>query len=215
VSFDRVAPHYLWLETVAFGNQLQRARIAFVREIGTPRRVLIVGEGNGRFLAELLRVYPGLQVDCIEASARMIALARQRVNAGQIHFIHANVQDAVLEAETYDLIVTHFLLDCFDEKTLPRLIDKLTSAATPAARWLVADFCEPTRGWHRWRARAVIASMYFFFRVVAGIEARQLVDYRPLLRGQGFDCTNEMIMPNEMIRSELWQRQINTARATQ
>jgi ubiquinone/menaquinone biosynthesis C-methylase UbiE len=213
VSFDRVAPHYRWLETVAFGKQLQQARVAFVREIGRPRRVLIVGEGNGRFLAELLRVHPGLQVDCIEASARMIALARQRVSTGQVRFIHANVRQAALEEETYDLIVTHFFLDCFDEKGLPRLIDKLASAATPAAHWLVADFSEPTRGWRRLPARALIAFMYLFFRVVARIEARRLVDYRPLLCGQGFGCTDEMVMPNDMIRSELWRRHIKTARA--
>jgi ubiquinone/menaquinone biosynthesis C-methylase UbiE len=215
VSFDHVAPHYRWLETVAFGKQLQQARVAFIREIGRPHRALIVGEGNGRFLAELLRVHPGLQVDCIEASARMIALAQQRVNAAHVRFIHANVRQAVLEAETYDLIVTHFLLDCFDEKTLPTLVGKLASAATPVARWLVADFCEPTGGWRLLRARFLIALMYLFFRAVAGIEARRLVDYRPLLRGQGFDCTNEMVTPNEMMRSELWRRQINTARAPQ
>lgn len=206
MSFDRIAPHYRWLETVAFGNQLQQARVAFVREIGGPCRVLIVGEGNGRFLAELLRVHPGLQVDCIEASARMIGLARQRVNAAQVRFIHAKVQDAVLEAETYDLIVTHFFLDCFDQNTLLMLIEKLALAATPAARWLVADFCEPTRGWRRWRARALITLMYFFFQATAGIEARRLVNYRPLLRRQGFNCADEILMPSEMIRSELWER---------
>jgi hypothetical protein len=48
--------------------------------------------------------------------------------------------------------------------------------------------------------------MYFFFRVVAGIEARQLVDYRPLLRQQRFDLTKNTVSPNEMICSELWRR---------
>ena len=55
VSFDSIAPAYRTLETIAFGGALQRARVACLGEIGTPRRALIVGEGNGRFLCELLR----------------------------------------------------------------------------------------------------------------------------------------------------------------
>jgi ubiquinone/menaquinone biosynthesis C-methylase UbiE len=159
VSFDRVAPHYRWLETVAFGGQLQEARVAFVREIGSPRRILIVGEGNGRFLATLVREHPGASVDCIEASARMIALARQRVNAAQVNFIEADLSEVALPAGAYDLVVTHFFLDCFDDHGLPLLIERLARAATPDARWLIADFHPPRRGWRRWQARGLIAIM--------------------------------------------------------
>lgn len=206
MSFDRVAPHYRWLETIAFGHQLQRARTAFVRQLDAPRRVLVVGEGNGRFLAALLRVHRALQIDCIEASARMIELARERAGVEQVNFIRANVNDVVLQRDTYDLIVTHFFLDCFDEKTLPPLIEKFARAATADTRWLIADFHAPPRGWPRLRARFLIAVMYFFFRAVAGIEARRLVDYRPLLRLRGFDLTKDTVSPNGMIRSELWER---------
>ena len=207
MSFDRVAPHYRWLETVAFGKQLQQARVAFVGEIGRPHRVLIVGEGNGRFLAELLRVHPCLQVDCIEASTRMIALAHRELEESRVNFIQADIQATLLPAQHYDVIVTHFFLDCFVEKTLAMVIAKLANAATPQARWLVADFCEPGKGWRRLRARFLIAMMYSFFRAIAGIEARRLVDYRPFLRAQGFVLTEATLSPNEMIRSELWRRE--------
>jgi ubiquinone/menaquinone biosynthesis C-methylase UbiE len=206
VNFDRIAAHYRWLETIVFGNQLQQARIAFLREIEAPRRVLIVGEGNGRFLAELLRIHPQAQVDCIEASACMIALARDEAGAAQVAFIQADVRTLALVKNSYDLIVTHFLLDCFSEETLASLIRRLAGAATAEARWLVADFCYPRRGWRWFRARLLIATMYFFFRAVTGIDARRLVEYRPLLRAEGFECAEEMILPNEMIRSELWRR---------
>jgi len=206
VNFDRIAAHYRWLETIAFGTQLQQARIAFLREIEAPRRVLIVGEGNGRFLAKLLRIHPHAQVDCVEASACMIALARRESVAAQAAFIQADVRTVALVKNSYDLIVTDFLLDCFSEETLASLIRRLAEAATSEARWLVADFCYPRRGWRLFRARLLIATMYFFFRAVTGIEARRLVEYRPLLRAQGFQCAKEMISPNEMVRSELWER---------
>ena len=206
MSFDRVSPHYRWLETLVFGDQLQQARIAFVRQIGQPRRALVAGEGNGRFLAQLLRAHPALRVDCVDTSARMIELARAKVEKERVQFICADICETPLREDFYDLVVTHFFLDCFAEATLRRVIEKLGRAATHHAIWLIADFCEPARGLRRLRARILIAAMYFFFRATAGIEARELVDFAPLLRAEGFALTNEFFSPNEMIRSQLWRR---------
>jgi SAM-dependent methyltransferase len=205
VSFDRVAPHYRWLETLVFGNQLQEARVAFVREIEPPLRIFIVGEGNGRFLAELMRSGEP-QVDCVEMSARMIALAREQVPDAHVNFIQADIRDLALRQAHYDLIVSHFFFDCFTEGALAEIIARLANAAALNAQWLVADFCYPTRGWPHWRARALIAAMYFFFHAAAGIEAHRLVDYRPLLRANGFRLRNELLSRRGEIRSQLWQR---------
>ncbi len=206
MNLDRLAPHYQWIETVVFGQQLQRARTAFIHEIGSPRRVLILGEGNGRFLAQFLKAHPAARVDCVEASARMLALARRRVRSRAINFIQADLMETELEPGSYDLIVTHFVLDFFDERTLPPLIEKLACAATAKAQWLVADFCLPAGGWRRRRARLTIAMMYRFFRIAAGLEVQRLVDYSQWLREAQFGLVAEAISPNEMIRSQLWQR---------
>ena len=206
MNFDPVAAPYHWLETIVFGDQLQQARVAFMREMGRPRRALVIGEGDGRFLAEFVRLYPETPVDCIEASARMIGLAQRAAGAAPVKFIQADIGSVALVENSYDLIVTHFFLDCFTDETLPRLIDRLAYAATAESLWLIADFCHPPHGWRRWRARALIATMYSFFRAVAGIEARKLVDYRPVLRPQGFCLTKNTVSPNGMICSELWLR---------
>ncbi len=212
MSFDRVAPYYRWLETLVFGNQLQQARVAFVREIRPPRRVFIAGEGDGRFLAELLRTGEP-RIDCVEASACMIALARKRVPDAHVNFIQADIRDLTLREAPYDLIVSHFFLDCFAEVALAEIVAKLANAATPNAQWLIADFCYPARGWRRRRARALIAAMYLFFRAAAGIEARRLVDYSPLLRANGFELTKEHLSRRGEIRSQLWQRVIRALRS--
>ena len=83
MNFDRIAPWYRSLEWIVFGDKLQRCRIASLAEIGAPRRVLIVGEGDGRFLAEFLRVHPDAEVDCLDASVRQWR-ARKRDVEGSI-----------------------------------------------------------------------------------------------------------------------------------
>jgi ubiquinone/menaquinone biosynthesis C-methylase UbiE len=206
VNFDLLAPHYRWLETLAFGNQLQEARIAFVRKIPSPRRVLILGEGNGRFVTEFVRAHPAAAVDCIEASERMIELAQKRVNAPQVHFTHANVWDTALAAGTYDLIVTHFFLDCFADAALCEVVEKAAAAATTDASWLLADFRLPKSGWRRFHASLWIRAMYLFFRLTSGLQTRRLDAPSPLLRESGFECVRQQQSRFGMIKSELWRR---------
>ncbi len=211
MNFDRVAPFYRRLETLLFGGRLQAARCAFVRQINGAGRALVVGDGDGRFLEQLLRAQPDLQVECLDASAAMLALARRRAGEARVQFIQADLREAAFPTKRYDLIVTHFFLDCFEEPNLGRVVEKLSAAASDDAIWLIADFHEPPRGWRRSSGRLIIATMYLFFRMAAGLEARRLVDYAPLLQAAGFTLTNERISANELIRSQRWERKAHRA----
>jgi SAM-dependent methyltransferase len=208
VSFDALAPCYRALETITFGDSLQRARVAFLGEIGSPRRGLIVGEGNGRFLAELLRTQPAIEVDCVDASKRMLQLARQRLgrDAKRVRFLREDIRSWRPLHGQYDLIVTHFLLDCFTADHVADIVTKLSLAATTNTLWLLADFRIPSAGFNRLRARVWLATMYAFFRVAAGIEARQLVDPSPFLRAAGFTLERQSLFRHRMLKSELWRR---------
>jgi SAM-dependent methyltransferase len=210
VSFDTVAPWYWTLETIAFGNALQRARIACLGEIRSPRRGLVLGEGNGRFLRELLTTHPAIQVDCIDASERMLELARQRIgrDASRVSFLRRDISSWVPTAGQYDLIVTHFFLDCFPDKELAAIVTKLANSATANAAWLLADFRMPARGVGRLRARVWLATMYRFFRYTAGVEARELVDPSSFLRGAGFVLAHQHLIRHGLLKSEWWQRQL-------
>ena len=206
MSFDRVAPFYRWLETLVFGRRLQAARIAFVRQLDAPRRALVLGEGDGRFLEQLRRAQPELQIECLDASARMLALARARVGESHLHYLHADIRAAAFPPARYDLVVTHFFLDCFTAETLSEVIAKIAASTTENATWLVADFHEPPRGWRRVWGRLLISTMYRFFRIAARIEARRLVDYGPSLRREGFSLTSEVVSAHGLLRSQLWRR---------
>lgn len=212
MSFDTLAPWYETFEWLTFGNALQRCRVACLNEIGAPRRVLVIGEGNGRFLCELLRLYPEAEVDCVDASERMLRLARKRVarelpdRAECVRFLHQDITSWAAPEQHYDLLVTHFVLDCFPKAELRALISKLARAATNGANWLLADFSIPRNGMARICARGWLGAMYLFFRVAARIQASELIDPTPLMRAEGFALARQHFFPRGMLKSEMWRR---------
>jgi hypothetical protein len=48
--------------------------------------------------------------------------------------------------------------------------------------------------------------MYWFFRVTAGIEASELIDYTAFLDGKGFHVVRQHFFRQGMLKSELWER---------
>lgn len=212
MSFDAVAPWYRALEAIAFGGVLQRSRVACLPEIGSPRSALIVGEGNGRFLCELLRGQPGLEIVCVDASERMLRLAENRIRsefptgAHRVRFFCADIASWSPPEHQFDLIVTHFFLDCFSGDRLADIVNRLSRAAMPNATWLLADFCMPAAGFARVRAGLWLAAMYRFFQITAGIEAKELEDPSPFLRAAGFALAGQHLFRSGMVKSELWRK---------
>ncbi|MEY2498448.1 MAG: hypothetical protein QOD12_2004 [Verrucomicrobiota bacterium] len=212
MSFDAIAPWYRALEWIAFGEQLQRCRVACLGEIAAPRRALIVGEGNGRFLFELLCEHPTVQVDCLDASERMLELARERIEqaspgyAARVRFLHEDITSWIPPEDRYDLIVTHFVLDCFREPELALIVRNLAVAATADATWLLADFSIPVDRFAPARARVWLAIMYKFFRATARIEATRLVDPTPFIEAKGFALATRHQFKDAMLKSEMWRR---------
>ncbi len=191
MSFDLLAPHYRWMEALCAGGQLQRCRTALLGSLPASQRVLIFGEGNGRFLVELCRRFPEAQVTVVEASGVMIDLARARLSrAGladaQVKFIHADALTWQPPAAAYDLIVTCFFLDCFREDQLQRLVPAIATAAAAEAQWLYADFQIAPAGLRRMCSRVIVGFLYAFFRWATRLPARELVNAEPYLSAAGF-----------------------------
>jgi ubiquinone/menaquinone biosynthesis C-methylase UbiE len=209
-NFDFLAPHYRWMEWLLAGPKLQHCRTAFLKSIPRPRRVLLLGEGNGRFLVELLRAHPAARCVCADASARMLDCARARLrrhglDPDAVEFIHADALDWSWPSPSFDLIVSHFFLDCFSPEQLVKIIPRIAAAAAPGARWLLADFREPVAGPAKWRARAILALMYFFFHHAARLPARRLTPPDALLAQSGFALRERQLRDWGLLHSDLWQ----------
>lgn len=207
MSFDRLARWYDGLEAVTAGSRLQAARTQWLEQLAGCRRVLSVGEGHGRFAAAFLARYPAAELTCVEASPGMAAVGRRRTArwADRVHWECAEVC-AWRPAQAYDAIVTCFFLDCFTPDGLTAVVRHLAEAAEPRAVWLMVDFALPASGLARWRARAVHALMYAFFRTVTRLPAKRLAPPDALLARHGFRLTQRREFEWGLVAAELWRR---------
>lgn len=211
MSFDALAPHYRWMELVLAGEKLQRCRTTFLDQISAPENILIWGEGNGRFLLECRRSWRQARIVCADASGRMLQLAKRRLNrkgleTNGIEFLRADVLEWSPPKEEFDLIVTHFFLDCFRAEQLQRIVSTLATAARSSAAWLMADFQTPEFGLQRFRAKVILKTMYLFFRVVTGLPARKLTRPDPFLIDNRFVLRNRRISEWGLLHTDLWER---------
>lgn len=205
MSFDRLAPHYRWLERVVAGEVLQAARVAHLAALDEAGNILLVGEGPGRFLEALRVRRPDIPVTVVDTSSRMLAAARQ-VSIGPTTFLRQDVTQSPLPTGRWDAVVTHCFLDCFAPMSLQRVIANLAQAARPAAPWLITDFALPTTGWRRWRAQVLHAVMYRTFRLLAGLEAVQWTDPTSALHRHGFALHTRRAFNHGLINADLWVR---------
>lgn len=211
MNFDRLAPHYPWLEKVFAGDLMQRCRTNFLERARHCRRALLVGEGTGKFLVALLQQNPSVEITCVEHSGKMLAQIQRRlkrISPAQrtVNFVQTDALNWQPPTAQFDLIVTNFFLDCFPAGALRRLVTSLAQGATADAVWLLADFRLPEHGWRRWRAQGLLAGLYLFFRWFTALPAKQLTAPEPFLTEAGFFLTERKLANFGFAYSDCWQR---------
>jgi ubiquinone/menaquinone biosynthesis C-methylase UbiE len=215
VNCDSIAGWYRRIEHIGFGSALERRRNAFLGEVCDARRILVLGEGDGRFLVRLLeqtlQEQTGVEVDYLDLSRRMLELARARLEAaghggGSVTFRQGDALIVPLPRAEYDLIVTHFFLDCFNEADAATLVQNIAEAARPHARWLISEFHQPEGGWRATWAWLWLRILYAFFRVTTGLQTSRLIDHHPLLLRSGFRLSRAETAHFGLLVSELWTR---------
>lgn len=207
MNFNRLAPFYRTLETIAAGGKLQRCRMAFLEEIPAPRSILLAGEGHGRFLRECIRRFPDAEIAVVDSSEGMLKIAKRMIAPGRVDFIVADLLTWKAPSEKFDLIVTHFFLDCFHAEELAKLIARLGHMAAREANWLLADFQVADGKIAGIRSRAILAMLYTFFRMTCGLTARSLVPPDAEIMKAGFSRHRRITSNWSLLKSEWWRRQ--------
>jgi len=207
MNIDRLARWYRWIEYAAFGRALERRRFAFLHRLATARRVLVLGEGDGRTLERLLALAPQARIDVVELSIEMIALARRRgAIQDRVRFLQQDALSSTWPERHYDAVITCFFLDCFTEAHARTLIPRLTATMAPGAVWLVSEFAVPPHGWRELHAKLWLSTMYRFFKITTGLQTRTLPPYERLLSEAGMRRTESEHERAGMMVSQVWEK---------
>jgi SAM-dependent methyltransferase len=206
-NFDPVARPYRSLEHLTLGRALERCRLHFLPQLLTRTHALALGDGDGRFLAALLHRNPTLHADAVDTSPAMLALLRNRCRFAASR-LQTHPTDALAFAQTtphppYDLIITHFFLDCFTQPRLDTLATTLAAHLAPSALWLVSDFRIPP-GPLALPARLFVRALYLAFRILTGLRVTRLPDHTAALTRAGLTRTHQHLSLAGVLTTELW-----------
>jgi ubiquinone/menaquinone biosynthesis C-methylase UbiE len=207
LNFDRLARVYRWMEGLSFGPYLWRCRCAFLGEMTEADEALALGDGDGRFTAALLKRNRQVRVTAVDVSEAMLRSLRRKAGAdeGRVRTEACDVREwSPAEAE-YDLVVTHFFLDCLTTEDVRRLTERLKPRLRPGARWVVSEFAVPSGWFGRWAARPVVGFLYRAFGVLTGLEVRRLPEWEAELRGAGFRQVGEQRFLHGLLISQIWR----------
>jgi SAM-dependent methyltransferase len=212
MNSDRIAAYYRWFEYAAFGPYLERARFRWISSLADAKRVLILGDGDGRFLARFAALNRDARLDSVDLSARMLKLAGERVqklpvrDQRRVRLIHDDALTTEQLAGPYDLVVTNFFLDCLDANGQAQLMEKLEPEVAKPARWLVTDFQIIGSSRAADIFRLFTRMMYLFFRLTTGLKIQQLVDFSPQLERLGFRVSERSEWLLRFLVSTVWER---------
>lgn len=206
-NFNRLARVYRWLEWFTFGPILGKCRSTYLAEMKNRRAALVIGDGDGRFTARLLKQNPHIAVDAVDVSDAMLRRLKQRAgrHAGRVRTHLADARQVQLARDKFDLIATHFFLDCLTTVEVESLAKRLHKSITSDGAWVVSEFAIPENWYGRLIARPVVTALYLAFGCLTGLAIRELPRHREALQRAGFVLTGQRKRLSGLLVSELWK----------
>ena len=204
VDFSVLAPIYDLLGSVVFMGALHKSQVELIQHIPNSEKVLILGGGTGKFLVDLLKANSFKSVTYVDVSPGMISKAKKklkRLDTGtEVNFICGGLED--IPVEKYDLICTHYFLDCFEEGALSSVMLHLKSYMKADGKWHFSDFyLDETSSFLRKR---FVSFLYWFFRISCGLKVRSLADFTKAFKEINFKLEREKYFKKGLLRTAIY-----------
>lgn len=168
-NFNSVAPVYDWLAKLVFGSSIEDVQTYFLNDLPEKKRVLFIGGGTGKLLKHPF-FSKACHIDYLELSENMIRQSKR--NGSHLNNIEYVLGDLFDWNGKYDVIISNFFLDCFDEANLDRAVDHIHQLTSQNSTVLVSDF----RNTGQQIDRILIRLMIIFFRWFSNLQADRLQD---------------------------------------
>jgi len=163
-------------------------------------KVLLVGDGDGRFLEVFLKAVDDVCVDYVDLSEGMMRLAKRRVSSERVRYFTEDFRE--WEGEKYDAVVAHFFLDGFVEEDLGEVVEKLCVSVRSGGVMVVSDF-DPNIAW--W-GRLWVCVMRLFFRFFGGVRIGEVERYDSFFKKRGLEKISEFEILKGFVYSVMFQK---------
>lgn len=207
MSFDQIAHFYNIGENVFFGNQLNLARTVFIDDLINSRSVLLLGEGKGNFLQELLAVNMNCSVTIVDSSARMIRYQKSKVS--KANYDRVNFNCVTIETfstnQKFDLICSFFFWDCFTVQQINQLVPSCSTLLLTKGLWINCDFID-LMNFRNYIPYFKIRLLYLFFHLTTGIRAWRVEPFRNFAEENGLLSLKIDETKKNFIYTELYQK---------
>ena len=196
-DFNRIAPFYDVLKKVVFGNQIETASLHFLDEFRRKSNILIVGGGSGELLKNMDSNH---QILFLELSDGMIHKAQKVQTKANVKFVVADLLTWKTSMK-FDLVLTPFFLDCFNEGQLNMIVPKLKGFLKKDGYWVHTDFYPKNP-----LQNLLVSSMYLFFRLTSQLKTSRLENFSAIFRKHKLICLRKACFYHSMIESRVYQK---------
>lgn len=204
-NYDLIAPYYDCLSRIIFFRAQTTAQKEQLSFIENHQKILIVGGGTGWILEEISQIHQNLEITFIEISAKMIALAKQKKRGeNKVVFVNLPIENFIDEV-SYDVIITAFLFDNFARNRAAMVFERLNHKLKEKGLWLFSDFSNHHKT-SRWQF-IFLKTMYSFFKKVAHVEAKELIDMNPYFIEKGYATVTEKYYYGSFIKAVVYGKQ--------
>lgn len=197
-SFDGIAPYYGSVARLVYGDAIHHAQCFFLNKLDTNDKVLLLGGGTGDLLVDLNTLSLNLEVDYLDSSEKMTAIAKSKKQLDlKVNFHTLRFQD-FKPTKKYDVVMVPFFLDCLKADELPAVISKIAQMLKPRGSLLVSDFqIHKDSLWQKMMSDA----MHLFFQVFSHLESDKLQDINQAVSKGGFESIEKQTFYRNFIFS--------------
>ena len=199
MGFDSIAKYYDWLARLVFGSAILNSQTLFLSKIPSSSKILVLGGGAGWWLKEMLFKRPECEILYVEPSAEMLKLAMKSSQDSRIIF-RLGTESSLNSGNEFDVVITFFFLDLFQEKDLQEVIKKVRLSMKPNALWLATDFVR-TKWWHSF----MLSIMYAFFWLTTGLRNQRLPNWEEVLLESSLEKVDREMFYGSFIMSALYR----------
>ncbi len=215
-NFDVIAPVYDLLGRLTFWGNIKKSQQYFLSLIPESSRILIIGGGSGWILTDILSLNKNIQhITYLEASSKMLAFTSERVTRFKtlrpnrllppVDLIQGTEADIPAEQQ-YDVIITYFILDLFNEEKLQQVMRFLFRAFRDNGIWLFADFNVSEKKPDRWWQLLWVQCMYWFFKITCQLSTVTLPDFTTTFQQFGLSPIHSKSFFRNMIVSKVYRK---------